>query len=323
MASREEWLAWRRTGITATDAAALVGLSRWSSPYSVWANKAGLLPEDEASDAMEFGTRAEPMLSQWFHDRTGMWVRGEQSWCANPAEPWMLATVDGFAVEDGNDGVGPRRRELGGVEHKTTSDSPGEWDTAIPDDIMCQVQWQMAVTGMPRTWLSTLHLGFRVRYVVRVIERDEDDIAALIAAARPFWLDHCLTGIAPPACGLDATTMALGSVWTGDTKLDAVEADADLAAARALILVIKEQIKYKEDGVTAAENQIKAALGDHTALTAGTDAKGRPIVLATWNPSETTRLDVKRITAELPDVCAPYMTTKQTRTLLIKQFKET
>ena len=35
--SREEWLMRRRKTIGGSDAAGIVGLSRWASPFSVWA----------------------------------------------------------------------------------------------------------------------------------------------------------------------------------------------------------------------------------------------------------------------------------------------
>ena len=40
-ASREEWLALRRGYIGGSDAAAVVGLSPYVTPYQVWAEKTG------------------------------------------------------------------------------------------------------------------------------------------------------------------------------------------------------------------------------------------------------------------------------------------
>ena len=39
--SREEWLMQRRKTIGGSDAAGIVGLSKWASPFSVWAEKTG------------------------------------------------------------------------------------------------------------------------------------------------------------------------------------------------------------------------------------------------------------------------------------------
>ena len=312
--TRDEWLHWRRTGITATDTAGILGLSPYTSPYAVWADKAGLLPATTVTDAMEFGSRAEDMLAGWFHDRTGMFVLGEQTWCTCP-DGWKLATVDGFV--HGNPAA-PLADALGGYEAKTTTDTADEWDDEIPHHIMCQVQWQMAVTGMPRTWLATLHLGFRVEFRVRVIERDEDDIAALVSTCEAFWLNHCKTGIPPMTDGTEGTTRALRAAFPGDEELDAVPATPDLVTARERIIANKERIKTCEAIIADEENLIRAHLGDHVVLTNGTDDKGRAIVLATWKPSIRTSLDAALLKANEPEIAAKYSKHTQTRVLLVK-----
>jgi putative phage-type endonuclease len=318
-ANREAWLAWRRSGLSATDVAGVLGLSPYASPYAVWADKAGLLPDIEVTDAMEFGTRAEPMLAEWFHDRTGLYVLGEQTWCTHPSERWMLATVDGFVSESPAGSIGAA---LGGAEFKTTTDTAAEWNEAIPDHIACQVQWQMAATGLPVTYLATLHLGFRVEFRVREVVRDEADIEALVGACSTFWHEHCLTGVPPATDGSEATTEALRAAFPGDTELDAVTATPELVGARWRILSNEEQVKICLADIDADKNLIRAALGDHTALTDGVDEKGRPVVLATWKPSTRTVLDTALLKANEPDVFAKYLKTTPLRSLLVKAPKK-
>ena len=43
--NREDWLEQRRHTIGGSDAAGIIGLSKWSSPVSVWADKTGRLPD--------------------------------------------------------------------------------------------------------------------------------------------------------------------------------------------------------------------------------------------------------------------------------------
>ena len=42
--SREEWLEKRKGSIGGSDAAAILGISRFATPYTVWADKTGRLP---------------------------------------------------------------------------------------------------------------------------------------------------------------------------------------------------------------------------------------------------------------------------------------
>ena len=50
--SRAEWLAERRKSIGGSDAAAVIGLSRFASPYTVWLDKTGRLPDKGDTEAM-------------------------------------------------------------------------------------------------------------------------------------------------------------------------------------------------------------------------------------------------------------------------------
>jgi putative phage-type endonuclease len=324
---RDAWLEWRSNGVTATDAAAVLGMSTRKSPYSVWASKVRnsatglpLAPDStEPTPAMKFGKYMEPGLALWFQDdNPGLYVIGEQTWCAHPDEPWMRATVDGFVAESPLSTIDDA---LGGLEIKTTMSSARDWDEHIPDDVFAQVQWQMAVTGTQRTWLATLHMAFSRELVVRVVERDEDDIAMLVAAARTLWFDHVIPGVPPTVDGSDSTLAALSWIYPGDEALDAVEADSELRIECIRINSLKTRIKEAQASLAEAENKIRAALGDHTALTNGTDAKGKPIVLATWKPSVRRSIDASALRAAEPAVAAQFTRETETRTLLVKTPK--
>src|SRR5262245_57780142 len=130
-AERAEWLEWRRTGLGGSDIAGILGLSKWESPWSIWANKVGILPDRDASEAMEFGQRAEMMLEAYFEDRTGLWVRGRQERRQHPTHEWMKCTIDGRAHE-ARSGSDDPTDAIGVVEYKTTADPPEAWADHVP-----------------------------------------------------------------------------------------------------------------------------------------------------------------------------------------------
>ncbi len=67
---REEWLAARQRGVTATDIPAVLGISPWSSPFSLYWRKAGVLNGDDGdTDAMRWGRRLEQPIADEFADR--------------------------------------------------------------------------------------------------------------------------------------------------------------------------------------------------------------------------------------------------------------
>ena len=61
--SREKWLEARRSAIGGSDAAAIIGLNPYSSPYSVWADKTGRLPDKPDNEAMRLGRDLEEYVS--------------------------------------------------------------------------------------------------------------------------------------------------------------------------------------------------------------------------------------------------------------------
>ena len=321
---RAEWLAWRKTGLTATDAPAILGLSPWASPFSVWATKTGLYDRDaiEVTDAMEFGSRAERMIGQWFEDlNPDLYVAGEQTWCTSQTEPHMLATVDGF-VFDSPFCEPSIDTALGGFEIKTTTDTADAWDEQIPDHVVAQVQWQMAVTGLPCTWLATLHLGFRVAFRVRFIERDEVDIATITEAGRVMWFDHVLANLPPEVDGSTATSEALKAAYPGDPALEPVVAP-ELRFSIERIKANKDRIKLCETTIEFERNKLRAAMGDATHLIAGHDANGKPITLATWKPSKPRAgFDHHAALARYPRALARFVTSTPVRPLLPKTPKD-
>ena len=58
--NHNDWLAERRKSLGGSDMGAVLGLNRFRSPYSVWADKTGKLPDTADSEAMRIGRDLEP-----------------------------------------------------------------------------------------------------------------------------------------------------------------------------------------------------------------------------------------------------------------------
>jgi putative phage-type endonuclease len=67
-----EWLSWRKTVITATDASIIMGNNPWDTPYSCWQRKLGLIEEKKSNEAMERGKRLEPEARAKFISEYGI-----------------------------------------------------------------------------------------------------------------------------------------------------------------------------------------------------------------------------------------------------------
>lgn len=110
--SREEWVQSRRESIGGSDAATVLGLNPYSSPYALWAEKTGAIePEDiSGKEAVRLGVFLEPYVAQRFSEVTDKKVRRENYILKNSDYPWAHANVDRLVVG-----------EKAGLECKTTS----------------------------------------------------------------------------------------------------------------------------------------------------------------------------------------------------------
>lgn len=267
---RRLWLEARRTGCGASDVAGICGASPWSSPWSIWASKVGLVPLDptlDDDDPRTFGLDLEPVIAAKFERRTGLYVVGKQRMIHHPDEPWQFATVDGLVYDrafrelDGNVTEWNTADALGVFESKYTGDPP--WDD-IPDHYRIAGDWQMYVTGLDRLWLACLHLPFgRPRLRIYEQERDDTRILDLVAAVETFWFDHVVTGRPPAADAHRATTEAMRAAWGSDAtaKLPTIYLD-DYAKVVTQLSEVRKEIKGLEFLETLSENTLKKVIAE-------------------------------------------------------------
>lgn len=93
-ANHDEWLALRSRYIGGSDAAAVVGLNAFSSPYSLWAEKTGKVPGFAGNLATEVGTYLEEFVAQKFAQETGKKVRKCNQSFLNSQYPFAIANID-------------------------------------------------------------------------------------------------------------------------------------------------------------------------------------------------------------------------------------
>lgn len=256
--ARAEWLQWRRRGIGGSDIGALLGLSNFASPWSLWADKVGLLPPDETTQRQRIGHRMEAVLAAEFHEETGLYVTGEQTWCAHREHPQFLCTVDGF-VSESPDG-GDMDSMLGTIQFKT--DARYSWpDDEPPAYIRAQCIWEMGVTSMAHCWLVVMFGGFRIRTFE--IEWDADaraDWELMTERAEHFWRNHVLTRQPPAIDGSDATAAALRTIYPDHEEGETVDLD-ELASTLTEREQLKDIAKRAKDRLAEIDNEIRAAFG--------------------------------------------------------------
>lgn len=93
-----EWLSWRQSGIGASDMPVLFGFNDDKTPYQLWQEKMGLRVSAISTYARGKGGETEARLRAKYSLETG---RQYGPVLARSDEyPWMLASLDGYTVEE-------------------------------------------------------------------------------------------------------------------------------------------------------------------------------------------------------------------------------
>lgn len=270
--TRAEWLDARRSyGIGSSDVPAILGISRFQSPLSLYHEKLGVKAESEGSrDAREWGLILEEPIAQRYALKTGRTIvnpnaGGAWTIARSTARPWMIASVDRFALpaEDERPTTPPGVLEIKNA-HLFMADLWGpENNNEPPVEYQVQLQHQLAVTGL--RWGSIAALIGGVRFVWADIPRDEELIAKLIEIEGDFRA-RLIDRHPPEADGSESTRELLKKLYPRDTgevvelSIDALEWHHELQHWKGIEKVAKQH-------VAEFENKIKAAIGGATAGT--------------------------------------------------------
>ena len=299
-ASHEEWLKLRSKYIGGSDAAAVVGLNAYASPYSLWAEKTGKVPGFAGNLACEVGTYLEEFVAQKFAQETGKKVRKCNQSFLNSQYPFAIANIDREIVG-----------EDAGLEIKTTDTlNMGKFKGGeYPANYYCQCVHYMAVTGKQRWYLAVLIGNKEFKWFT--IERDEAEIAALMTAEADFW-ELVKKDIPPAVDGTKATSEALKTIYedSDDSVADLYSYTSDLKQ----YMELKKQIKELETMAEELANRVKEFMG----ASGSGECEGFKV---SWKSQTRRTFDSKRFTKENPDIdLSGYYKGTNTRTFKVSEI---
>ncbi len=299
--SYEDWLEHRKLGIGGSDASVVCGINRYKSPVELWMEKTNQLPAQDAGEAAYWGTQLEAIVRAEFTKRTGIEVSLVKQLLQSEEHPFMLANLDGVCeVTD----FGPCIFEA----KIASAYKAGEWEDAVPDEYMCQIQHYMAVTGYQGAYIAVLIGGNTFRW--KFVERDEELISMLIELEADFW-NHVQDCTPPPLDGSDASARFLSERFPSSTPKSHITLPDTAADLLAQYDEACEQLEIVTEQKQKAENLLKEMLGENEVGTAG----GRVI---TWKSVSQERLDSKTLRAEHPALCKKYTSKTSYRRFTIK-----
>lgn len=246
--SRSEWLERRKKTIGGSDAAGIVGLSKWASPFSVWAEKTGRTADKEDTEAMRQGRDLEDYVAHRWMEETGKRVYRLPAMLYHPQYPVAHADVDRMVMG-----------ENAGLECKTTFllDLKPFNGVEFPVQYYAQCVHYLAVTGADRWYLAVLAYGRG--FFTFVLERDQAEIDALMTAEQNFW-KLVETDTPPSIDGSDASTAALQAVYPVSHSVTADLFGRDTVLREYMRL--KADRKALDSRLGEIENTIKADMGE-------------------------------------------------------------
>lgn len=275
--TREEWLAIREReayqGIGGSEAAAVVGLNPYESPFTVFVRKRGRdlgwkVPEmesEEENSRTRWGTLLEPLIRQEaqreLRQQGRRFVIVEYKWLLrhrlHPEIP-MFANLDGLIYD-------VETKSWGLFEAKTTRDFlRDEWfPNRIPIHYLIQCLHYLAVLGPNFRWglVAVLIGGSEPQY--RLFERNDALIETLIAQEQAFWKRHIETLEPPKPMGLEREMELMNEIFPPDPSRLPLVLPPE---ARELLQELEEQkarIRAAEERKKQIEAQLRLLMGNH------------------------------------------------------------
>lgn len=331
--TEEQWHELRRGGIGGSDAGVIMGVSKWDSQLSLWAQKTGRLTRVVESEAAEMGTLLEPfirreLVAPYLREKHGIEcdVHDPTHVYESIAHPFMRANVDGFLTGtkpvDSAD-VDPVDVDYevvddfqAGLEIKTgNSYQLREWGGVegdeIPDSYYWQAQHYMAVTGLTEWYVFGVIGNNRL---LRIVPRNDRHILQLIERAAYFWE---LVGLndplyAPMPTGHDADMEALLAM--GSPQRDVT---MDLSPIMDLLrdyTHYRDNTRQMREETEILKQNVIAAMGDAKYGEGGG-------YRATFSRFERADFDMDRFRRDHPDLYQEYVSRTESGRLSVREEK--
>jgi putative phage-type endonuclease len=296
----------RRLGVGGSDIAAILGISRYSTPLDIYLEK---LSTDEPQDSVdnqfiEWGNRLESVIIEKFEDLTGIKCATGLDTFIHPTYTYMRANIDAKLI--GENAI---------LECKTAGQfASKEWSTLggdnIPEPYLLQCAYYAEITECTKVYIAVLIGGNDFR--IYSYDRNPALGKLIVAKVVDFWEGHVLKQIPPDpinhedALKLWRTTESDELRLATDEILDVLKEVRSLKADKHNIEVqlgLKQMELYN---FMQSAQQINSQSGD-------------PLV--TWKMQSSKRFDAKRFMIEHPEMYNLYIKTSETRVLRIKGDK--
>lgn len=259
----------RSSRIGASDAAAILGISSYRTPYEVWLEKTNRAKPEGDNRATSIGKRLEPVILDIAEEEMGGLQRNV--FIPAPGGLPIGATLDAQVIATG-DVI--EAKTSGMLEGAPVVGYWGEQGTDhIPQEYLVQTQLQMLCAGVEVAHVYAMLGSFSVaKYLVRY---DRELAEALTEQLAQWWTAHVICDVPPDASTV--TPEILKRVIRKPASIIEIDQTAtfrlrtiidDLEMAKAKKKEVEEQIELMQGQLILALGDAEAAnLADGTSIT--------------------------------------------------------
>lgn len=254
--THEEWLAWRRSGVGSSDAAAIMGVSPYKTAFQSWEEKV-FSREQQDNRAMQMGREQEEPARRQFESLMNTCVFAAN--VENSSQSWRRASLDG---------IDPDGNILVEIKFANKEDHLAASGKRIPEKYYPQCQHQLAVTGLPGMYYFSFD---GTRGIVVEVQRDDKYIADMLSKEKDFW-DMVVNEQPPALTDRDFASMedskewkALTNKWKETNKMlkDLTNVELDL---REQLIALSKDRSAKGNNISLSKSVCKGSIDYKTAI---------------------------------------------------------
>ncbi len=249
----------RRTGITATDAAALV-YSPFRTIYDIYLDKIGEIEAEEApNDTYELAATVEQKLIEMMGQRYNLDVKPGRT-VVHPTEKWILGTPDCFFIEEVD---GSFETVAVGEAKNVGADKVHEWyGGGAPNYVKVQNIWQQIPACVKRGYIGAALGGTHPKFYENT---DAKAAEAMQELGYNFWHKHVLPRNPPKPDGSESAARMVRALYPVDSG-EVRDATPDEALQIVQYCKLAEELKRLEEQREAIGNQLRLSIGEYSAL---------------------------------------------------------
>ncbi|WP_280363751.1 YqaJ viral recombinase family protein [Nocardia wallacei] len=256
-----EWLAM----ITPSKVAAILGMSRWESPYRLWHRMKGIVPPEPPADRFDVGHAMEAALAELWRIRNPGWQLSRPQLQITREFPGFasLATLDRRARR------GTRRRCVEFKVARRLEDWTRFGTDEAPADYTAQLTWQMHVTGYIDDPAHLMVMGPYFEHHTYEVAYDAELAAAIEDICSEFH-QSLRSDVPPPLDDSVATYECVRELHPDIDPAATAVLDPELAAS---YLDADRAVKTAETILRGNKTRVLDAMGTASAATSA----GQPI----------------------------------------------